>query len=58
MYLNPYVLISCCLVAIPTPSFGALVVLLEINANFLADTLRFPPCPLLVVIPLGVRDVV
>ena len=58
MYPHPCVLISHCLVAIPTPSFGALVVLLEIDPGFLAHPLRYPPCPLLVTIALGVRNVV
>ena len=51
------VALSRCLVAIPTPSFVAFVILLEIGSNFLADPLRSPPCTLLVVIALGVRDV-
>ena len=57
MYLHPCVLISCFLVAIPTQSFGVLVTPLEIDANFLAGPPRSPPCPLLVVIALGVWDV-
>ena len=57
-YLHPCVLIFCCLAAIPTPEFVATVVLLEVDADFLADPLRSPPCPLLVVVALGVQDVV
>ena len=52
MYCHPYVLISCCLVTIPTQSFEALFLLLELDPNFLADPLRSPPCPILVVIAL------
>ena len=36
----------------------ALAILLEIDPNFLADPLRSRPCPILVVITLGVRDVI
>ena len=56
MYCHPCVLISCILVPIPTPSFGALIVLLEIYPYFLATPLRSSPRPLHVVIALGVRD--
>ena len=57
-YCHPCVLISCGLVPIPTPSFRALVVLLEIYPDFLANPFRSPPRPLLVIIALGVQDVV
>ena len=58
MYCRPCVLISRGLVPIPTPSFGALVIIFEIYHNFLANPLWSPPHPFLVVITLGVRDVV
>ena len=49
---------ALCLVAIPTPPFGAIIVILEVDANFLAYPLWSPPCPSLVVVALGVQDVV
>ena len=51
-------LISLCLVAIPALSLGAIVVLFEVYADFLAYPLRLPPCPLIVVFAFWMQDVV